>query len=151
LLRKTKPNRMSTASTLQADLERGDCLAANGFVFATGEIVVLTREAKISKRVTRDAALERELGFASITTFCSASSDAWEAHAGETSREGEGVISLFRAGVAVWALILDWSEPFHTLELDGRTIKAVSGDYPSRMWWTIPIANPLSLELRKSR
>lgn len=142
---------MSTASALQADLARGVCLIANGFVFATGEIVVLTSDAKVSERLTRDANVERALGFASFDTFCSASSDAWEARAGETSREGEGIVALFRSGVAVWALILDWSEPFHSIALDGRTIRAVSGDYPSRMRWTIPIANPLSLELEKAR
>jgi hypothetical protein len=142
---------MSTASTLQADLDRGECLIANGFVFATGEIVVLTPDAKISKRLTRDTDLERELGFASFDTFCSASSGAWEARAGETSREGEGFLALFRAGVAIWALILDWSEPFHSIALDGRTIRAVSGDYPTRTRWTIPITNPLTLEHEKNR
>lgn len=140
---------MTTA--LHADLERDECLLVNGFVFATGEIVVLTADAKVSKRLTRDAAAEQELGFASISAFCSASSDAWEVSAGETSREGEGFVALFRAGVAVWALILDWSEPFNSIELDGRTIKAISGDYPTRMRWTIPLANPLSLELEKAR
>jgi hypothetical protein len=140
---------MSTVSALQTDLEREACLRANGFVFATGEIVVLTEDAKISERLTRDAKLEQELGFAAVTPFCWASSDAWEARAGETSREGEGFLALFRAGVAVWALILDWSEPFNSIELDGRVIKAVSGDYPSRMRWKIPLANPLSLELAK--
>lgn len=140
---------MSTASPLQADLERDECLLANGFVFATGEIVVLTPDAKISKRMTRDADVERQLGFASVAPFCWASSDEWEARAGETSAEGEGFLALYRAGVAIWALILDWSEPFQSIELDGRAIKAVSGDYPSRTRWTIPIANPLSLELKK--
>lgn len=139
---------MSTASALHADLERDECLLANGFVFATGEIVVLTQDAKVSNRLTRDAAVERQLGFASVAPFCSASSDEWEAHAGETSAEGEGFLALYRAGIAVWALILDWSEPFHSIELDGRVIKAVSGDYPSRTRWTIPIANPLSLEIK---
>ena len=142
---------MSTISALQADLEREQCLVANGFVFANGEIVVLTADAKIDKRLTRDAKLEQALGLASISTFCSASSDAWEVSAGETSREGEGFVALFRAGVAVWALILDWSEPFHSISLDGRAVKAISGDYPSRMRWTIPIADPLSLELEKTR
>jgi hypothetical protein len=139
---------MSTASPLHADLERDECLLANGFVFANGEIVVLTQDGKVSKRLTRDAAVERQLGFASVTSFCSASSDEWEAHAGETSAEGEGFLALYRAGVAVWALILDWAEPFHSIELDGRVIKAVSGDYPSRKRWTIPIADPLSLQLK---
>jgi hypothetical protein len=138
---------MTTASALQKDLEREECLLANGFVFATGEIVVLTPDAKISKRLMRDASVEQELGFASIAMSCWASSNEWEARAGETSCEGEGIVALLRAGVAVWALILDWSEPFHTIELDGRIIKAVSGDYPSRRRWTIPIADPLSLEL----
>ncbi|HET6334704.1 MAG TPA: hypothetical protein VFG30_15885 [Polyangiales bacterium] len=142
---------MATVSALQIDLEREKCLLANGFVFATGEIVVLTPDAKISKRLTRDAAAEQDLGFASISEFCSASSDAWQVSAGETSREGQGFVALFRAGVAVWALILDWSEPFNALELDGRTIKAVSGDYPTRMRWKIPLADPLSLELEKTR
>lgn len=136
---------------MQADLERGDCLVANGFVFATGEIVVLTPDAKVGQRLTRDAAVERELGFASFDMFCSASSDAWEAHGGETSREGEGIVTLFRARIAVWALILDWSEAFHSIALDGRTITAVSGDYPSRTRWTIPLANPLALALEKNR
>jgi len=141
---------MSTTSALQADLLRDECLLANGLVFATGEIVVLNADAKIIKRVTRDENVEQQLGFASITTFCSASSNEWEACAGETSTEGEGFVALYRAGVAVWALILDWSEPFHSIALDGRIITAVSGDYPSRMRWTIPIANPLSLTVDKA-
>jgi hypothetical protein len=109
---------------------------------------VLTRDAKVSKRLTRDAGVERQLGFASAAPLCWASSDEWEARAGETSTEGEGFLALYRAGVAVWALILDWSEPFHSIGLDGRVINAVSGDYPSRKRWTIPIADPLSLELK---
>ena len=102
---------MSTVSALQADLERDECLLANGFVFATGEIVVLTTDAKISKRMARDADLEQELGFASIATFCSASSDEWEARAGETSAEGEGYIALFRAGSR--SGLSRWSAAFH--------------------------------------
>jgi hypothetical protein len=140
---------MSTVSALHADLERESCLRANGFVFATGEVVVLTADAKISERLTRSAELEQELGIASVTPFCWASSDAWEVRAGETSREGEGFVAVFRDGVAVWALILEWSEPFHSIELDGRVIKAISGDYPSRMRWKIPLADPLSLQLEK--
>lgn len=141
---------MTTTSALHADLLRDECLRANGFVFADGEIVVLTADAKISERLTRDTNLEQELGFASITSFCSASSNEWEALAGETSAKGEGFVALYRAGVAVWALILDWSEPFQSLSLDGRSITAVSGDYPSSMRWTIPIANPLSLTVDKA-
>lgn len=141
---------MSTASALQLDLERDECLIANGFVFATGELVVLTLDAKVSKRLTRSADVERELGFASVTPFCWATSDAWEVRAGEASKEGEGFIALLRSGVAVWALILDWSGPFCSIELDGRIITAVSGDYPSRMRWRIPITDPLSLELKRA-
>ena len=136
---------------LQADLERDECLIANGFVFATGEVVVLTPDAKISKRLMRDAAVEQELGFASLAMICNASSNEWEARAGETSRQGEGFVALFRAGVVVWVLILDWSEPFNSVHLAGSVITAVSGDYPSRMRWIIPVANPLAFKLERQR
>ena len=82
-----------------------------------------------------------------MLTCYDATTAKWLVRAGGTSGEGEGIVALFRAGVAVWALILDWSEPFHSIALDGRIIKAVLGDYPTRRQWTIPIANPLSLEL----
>ena len=65
-------------------------------------------------------------------------------HAGETSWEGEGFIAVVTAstGQLLWLFHLSSSEPFVEVVVDGEVIRAVSGGYPSRYEWTIPIYTP---------
>ncbi|HUE73305.1 MAG TPA: hypothetical protein VMP01_20675 [Pirellulaceae bacterium] len=95
-----------------------------------------------------------------IADFIASSPDAWcelvetvvsrheredlSVHAGETSWEGEGFVAVVTAstGQLLWLLHLSTSEPFVELEMDNDVIHAVSGGYPMRYEWSIPIRAP---------
>ena len=65
-------------------------------------------------------------------------------HAGETSWEGEGFIAVVvtSTGQLLWLFHLSASEPFVKVVADGEVIRAVSGGYPMRYEWSIPIQVP---------
>jgi hypothetical protein len=65
-------------------------------------------------------------------------------HAGETSWEGEGFIAVVATstGQLRWLFHCSASESFVEVVADGEVIRAVSGGYPMRYEWSIPIHAP---------
>jgi len=74
-------------------------------------------------------------------------------HAGETSWEGEGFIAVVTAstGQLLWLFHLSASEPFVEVVVGGEVIRAVSGGYPMRYEWTIPIYAPEKFTVESCR
>jgi hypothetical protein len=65
-------------------------------------------------------------------------------HAGATSWEGEGFLAVVSASTRqlLWLLHLSTSEEFIEAKAEDDVIRAVSGGYPMRYEWSIPIYSP---------
>jgi hypothetical protein len=74
-------------------------------------------------------------------------------HGGETSWEGEGFLAVVSAstGQLLWLLHLSTSEPFVEVKTDDDFIYAVSGGYPMRYEWWIPIHAPETFTVETRR
>jgi hypothetical protein len=77
-------------------------------------------------------------------------SEEWTLVGGETSWEGAGFLALEdrRSGELRWLFHLHQSEPFLEVRIEGDVVVAVSGDYPDRYEWTVPLAAPEGFQVR---
>ena len=74
-------------------------------------------------------------------------------HGGETPWEGSGFIAAVMAstGHLRWLFQLSASEAFVEVETDGVVVRAVSGGYPVRYQWSIPIHEPEKFTVERIR
>jgi len=136
--------------------KRHECRTEQGIFFAAGDVVLL-KEAP-------EGCYESSVR-TSIDNLVAASPDDWffVDPAGEEiipgyhivfgggSWEGEGFVALERKGALVWILHLSDKERFTSVRLEGRHLRAVSGEYPDRFSWVIPLDEPEKLRYKKER
>jgi len=92
-------------------------------------------------------------GWTQLDEFCSAQAGDFRFFAGSTSWEGAGFVAVEQrsSGNLLWVLHLSSAEQFTEISSDGSTIHAISGEYPFRSEWRIPIHSPESLTVSQTR
>jgi hypothetical protein len=90
-------------------------------------------------------------GWTDLYDICSAEAGDFQLFAGSTSWEGAGFVAVEQrsTGNLLWLLHLTDAEQFTEISSDGSTIRAISGEYPFRFEWRIPIHSPESLTVTR--
>lgn len=123
----------------------------DGIYFGTGDFVELCGAPGEGYRADVRAPVAMLLqsapdGWTDLDEICSAQVGDYQLSAGSTSWEGAGFVAVEERsnGRLLWLLHLSNAEEFTEISADGDTIHAVSGGYPVRFEWDIPIHSPES-------
>lgn len=129
-----------------------ECRFEDGVYFADDTVVLLEGSPAAGYRVLGREPLRTLTkadpdGWTGIDRRCAIEHQGVHIVGGGGSWEGEGFLAAVDAatGQLSWLLHLSGSEPFVEVRVDGPVVRAVSGEYPHRIEWTIPLADPPSL------
>ena len=142
--------------TIQQKWQDEQIPAEDGIFFSSDEFIPLDGAADTGYTVGRRQPLVTLVpSWAKVyeTVRVSDESRDLRVHVGETPWEGSGFVAAIVAstGQLRWLFQLSASEAFVKVETDGVLVRAVSGGYPMRYQWSIPIHESEKFTVESSR
>ncbi|HSI14112.1 MAG TPA: hypothetical protein VK961_18840 [Chthoniobacter sp.] len=145
-------------SVIEARWRKRQSRYEDGIYFGTDDLVELCGTPSEGYRADVRAPVAMLLqsapdGWTDLDETCSARVGEYQLFAGSTSWEGAGFVAVEQQSTErlLWLLHLAEAEPFTEISAHGDTIHAVSGEYPFRCEWHIPLHSPESFTVTRVR
>ena len=143
--------RERSVGTVEGQWDRRRCRVESGISWPddtwTAMSALATDEYGMGERVALDA-LDPD-GWSEIEAHHRVESGDYIVYSGGQAWEGAGFVALEKDGGLVWLLQLNDSEMFGPAKIEGELMTIESCEYPWRILWQIPLADPARL-IRKS-